>query len=253
MYYLYRHIRLDKNQPFYIGIGTKTKSFSKTYRSEYYRAFSKQRKDSKIWNLIVNKTKYEVEILFESNDCEFIKQKEKEFISLYGRIDLKTGCLANMTDGGDGSLGRVVSQSTINKLKTSRHIRVATKKVRIYQYDLNGNFIREWDSIKEASVYCKVHKSTLQKIAVKEVNNNYCKGYYWSSKFSNKIEPKPYRIATFAKIQMINPVNNEILNTFNSKEEALRFLGKRKSGTHITKSIKNNKSVYGYKWKEVLP
>lgn len=22
-YYLYRHIRLDKNQPFYIGIGTK--------------------------------------------------------------------------------------------------------------------------------------------------------------------------------------------------------------------------------------
>jgi hypothetical protein len=28
-------------------------------------------------------------------------EKEIEFIKLYGRIDLGTGCLANLTDGGD--------------------------------------------------------------------------------------------------------------------------------------------------------
>ena len=32
-------------------------------------------------------------------------QREKEEIALYGRLDLKTGCLANQTPGGDGVTG----------------------------------------------------------------------------------------------------------------------------------------------------
>ena len=84
-YYLYRHIRLDKNEPFYIGVGTKVnkKSFLKV-TSEYVRAYSKTRRN-KIWIDIVSKTDYEVEILLESDNYEFIKQKEIEFIALYGR------------------------------------------------------------------------------------------------------------------------------------------------------------------------
>lgn len=108
-YYLYRHIRLDKNEPFYIGIGTKrisknkgkSKKVFKSHSWIYDRAYSKIRKTSKIWNFIVKKTKFEVEILLESDDLNFIREKEKEFIKLYGRIDLKTGCLANMTPGGE--------------------------------------------------------------------------------------------------------------------------------------------------------
>ena len=75
-YYLYRHIRLDKNEPFYIGIGTKRQSKAKirlnrqikSHNWIYERAYSKIRKSSKIWNLIISKTPYEVEILYESND-----------------------------------------------------------------------------------------------------------------------------------------------------------------------------------------
>jgi len=43
MYYLYRHIRLDKDEPFYIGIGTKANVKFKSFNSEYRRAFSKLR------------------------------------------------------------------------------------------------------------------------------------------------------------------------------------------------------------------
>ena len=108
-YYLYRHIRLDKNEPFYIGIGTKYKigSFKKSMKSEYYRAFCKKgKRRSVIWNRVIAKTEYEVEILLESDDYKFIKQKEIEFITLYGRRDLGTGTLVNLTDGGDGTLRR---------------------------------------------------------------------------------------------------------------------------------------------------
>lgn len=53
MYYVYRHIRLDTNEPFYIGIGTKSTSFS-SIKTEYKRAFSK-RSRTKYWhNILIN-------------------------------------------------------------------------------------------------------------------------------------------------------------------------------------------------------
>jgi hypothetical protein len=116
-YYLYRHIRLDKNEPFYIGIGTKQPRVHPNIKSEYRRAYEKNRKTSTIWNYIVNKTNYNVEILFESDDYEFIKQKEIEFIALYGRININTGTLSNLTNGGDGTIGYIPSKEQIEKHK----------------------------------------------------------------------------------------------------------------------------------------
>lgn len=98
MYYLYRHIRLDKNEPFYIGIGTITPQ--NTYTSIYKRAFSRFNRNIH-WNRIVSKTAFSVDILYEDNNMSVIKQKEQEFIKLYGRSDYG-GTLCNLTDGGDG-------------------------------------------------------------------------------------------------------------------------------------------------------
>jgi len=106
VYFLYRHIRLDKNEPFYIGVGTCDMK-NNTFKSRYFRAYTKNR--NKHWKNIVSQTDYEIEILLESNDYEFIKQKEIEFIALYGRRDLGTGVLCNKTDGGDGGIGKVIT------------------------------------------------------------------------------------------------------------------------------------------------
>lgn len=137
-HYLYRHIRLDKNEPFYIGIGTKQKRNHNSFKSEYRRAFEKNRKESSVWNNIVSKAEYEIEILLESDDYEFIKQKEIEFIALYGRINLGTGFLANLTDGGDGiinyvrskELGKKHSEFLIGKKQSKETIekRAASRK-----------------------------------------------------------------------------------------------------------------------------
>jgi hypothetical protein len=92
MAYVYRHIRLDKNEPFYIGI-CKDDGFN------YKRAKSKQRNN--IWKKIAAKTDYEVEILFSNVNIDFAKKKEIEFISLYGRISCGNGILANISGGGE--------------------------------------------------------------------------------------------------------------------------------------------------------
>lgn len=106
MAYVYRHIRLDKNEPFYIGIGKS---------EDYKRAFTSNHRN-KIWTLIKNKTDIEVEILFDNISWEEACNKEKEFILLYGRKDLNTGTLANLTIGGDGKVGSIISKETREKL-----------------------------------------------------------------------------------------------------------------------------------------
>jgi hypothetical protein len=95
---VYRHIRIDKNEPFYIGIA-----------NDKYRPYRMHGRNN-IWKKIISKTDYEVEILFDDISRDQACEKEKEFISLYGRINNSTGILANLTDGGDGTCGYKYSQ-----------------------------------------------------------------------------------------------------------------------------------------------
>lgn len=134
MYYLYRHIRLDKNEPFYIGIGTvsKEKLYSKELKSFYKRAYQYSKRNS-IWKNVANKSEYEVEILLESDDYDFIKRKEIEFIKLYGRIDLRTGILANLTNGGDHNSGRTLSNKHREKISLSNKGKKRTSEQRAAQ------------------------------------------------------------------------------------------------------------------------
>lgn len=107
-YYLYRHIRLDSNKVFYVGIGTKRLKKPNCYTCVYERAYSGYR--TKFWKSITAKTEYEVEIILESDDYKFIEQKEVEFIRLYGRRDLGEGPLCNLKDGGKGNRGKPCSE-----------------------------------------------------------------------------------------------------------------------------------------------
>lgn len=126
MHYLYRHIRTDKNEPFYIGVGTCV-----FYKNTFYfsRAFEKSNRNN-LWKKIVKKTDYVVEIMIISDSYEYIKKKEIEFISLYGRIDLKTGSLTNLTEGGDGCLGlSAESKKRRNDKLKNRKVSEHTKKL----------------------------------------------------------------------------------------------------------------------------
>jgi hypothetical protein len=100
---VYRHIRLDKNVPFYIGISNGNKR----------RPFAKKR--NPIWTYITSKTNYRVEIILDDLTWEEALEKEKEFIALYGRRDLGKGTLANMTDGGDGAIGIIQTEESKEK------------------------------------------------------------------------------------------------------------------------------------------
>jgi hypothetical protein len=107
MAYVYRHIRLDKNEPFYIGIGSD---------SDYKRANElRNARRNPIWHKIACKTEIEVEIVLDDLTYEDAIAKEIEFIGIYGRLDKGNGILSNLTDGGEGTLGVIVCEETKRK------------------------------------------------------------------------------------------------------------------------------------------
>lgn len=188
MAYLYRHIRLDKNEPFYIGIGN------------MYRLTEKRGRNA-IWKQITNKTKYEVEVLLDNLTWEDACQKEIEFINLYGRIDIKTGCLANMTNGGDGTIGRKYTPSLEHREKLAKaaigkKMSESTKnkmgnnqKLPILQYDLQGNFMKEWDGVIDATKAVGKHSTNIMRCCQGKFKQAY--GFVWKYKYPERMGRKP--------------------------------------------------------------
>jgi hypothetical protein len=173
MFYVYHHLRLDNNLPFYVGKGCKN------------RAFKKDRKN-KGWNHIVNKVGFEVEILkYFENEDEALTY-EHELIKIYQDQNIQ---LVNQTKYSEGGtkwsytdevkekqrLGQIGTKRPKNKEwreKVSKankgrkilwkdKISKSLKKFApnrqhnphaktILQYDLKNNFIQEFPSAMEA-------------------------------------------------------------------------------------------------------
>lgn len=129
--YIYKHIRLDTNDVFYIGKGTNT-------NGKYERANDLNGRNPH-WKRIVKKHKHSVEIIIDNLTEKEAFEKEIELILHYGRIDLGTGTLVNKTSGGDGVCGRVVSEETKEKLS-----------YKLLYFDENGKLIKEYKSLESS-------------------------------------------------------------------------------------------------------
>jgi len=200
-HYVYRHVRLDKNEVFYIGVGTKFPPYN-TEAKEYSRAYSKRNRN-KIWKSIVKKTDYSIEILFESTQYPKVLKKEIELIKKYGRRDLKSGTLSNLTNGGEGSLGRINPNGGDQKP--------------VDMYSIDGNYIKSFKSIKEASNFVNL-KSKSNIITVCKGIKFSAGGYKWTykdQKLKNRLNLK----------KNLSEIEKERLRKMSNNR-----LGKRKNG-----------------------
>lgn len=203
MAYVYRHIRLDKNVPFYIGICNKNDL-------SYFRAYEKTGRN-KYWKNVVNKSKYEVEILFDNIEYSFAKEKEKEFISLYKRVS-DGGTLVNLTLGGDGVLGfkneKLSKRNKIGLWKGKKHTEETKRKISLKN---KGKVITDG-----------------QKIILREL----------ASKKINELNPNYRGNIYFYK-------NGVLLNVSKSLKDASNFLGLKSLG-NISEYLNGKPHYMGY-------
>lgn len=247
-YYLYRHIRLDTNEPFYIGIGTKNKKKGRTgtYKGLYVRAYTKHIENS-IWMNIINKAQWKVEILLESNDLSFIKQKEIEFIALYGRRNLGTGILANLTNGGDRNDGvvRTYTEKQLQEIaERTRRLNPGSYYVNrvgkaCYQYSLDGIFIKKWDKIVDAekSIGAYLHN----------LSGKSSFGFMWFREYKGE-KTEPYKRKFGHKQITVFDSNKTKIDTFISMTHCAKMLNISLSGISIAAST--GKMHKGYFFKE---
>jgi hypothetical protein len=163
MAYLYRHIRLDTNQPFYVGIGSDIKH-SRAYHKKG-RSFS--------WKDIAYNFSYEVEIMLDDLSWKEACLKEIEFISLYGRKDLGKGTLVNLTDGGEGQFGRKDSIET--KIKKSKPKSLSSRlNLKLSHIGRDYSYLQGKVGAKKGVNLSQEHKDILKISAASKYVKVYC-------------------------------------------------------------------------------
>lgn len=106
-FYVYTHHRLSDGRIFYVGKG----------KCGRYQQFTKR---SDWWKRIANKYGVFIKIHLDGLREYYALELEIDMIAFYGRMDRGTGCLINLTDGGDGTSGHIRSRETIEKI-ASKH------------------------------------------------------------------------------------------------------------------------------------
>lgn len=129
-YYVYELIDPRNDEVFYIGKGNGDRMYRHRSQAFQQRASKHNPHKSARIRQIINEG-YDLKYnKIKCSDEHDAYKKEKELIKKYGKRCDGTGCLTNLTEGGEGYTGG--------------HIPVC-------QYDLFGNFIKQHRSAKEAA------------------------------------------------------------------------------------------------------
>lgn len=115
-YYTYAYLRED-GTPYYIGKGKGNRAYTKHWRSKSKGGYFNPPKD-----------KSRILILKNNLTEEKAFKHEVYMISVFGRKDLGTGILINLTNGGEGCSGAKRSEETKIKMRTPKKITINMKK-----------------------------------------------------------------------------------------------------------------------------
>ena len=142
---------------------------------------------------------------------------------------------------------RILQSETRKRKIKSGEIKLFEKI--IYQYDLEGNFLEKYESIKKACIINNIHQSTICRF----LNKTYKKGgnYLWSLEYKEKLEPYIKIRNDMGKLNKAVQIleNNIVVLEFNSFKECAKYFNTY--STCISYAIKIN-AVFRNKYKIIL-
>ncbi len=219
-------------EPFYVGKGTGNRINRHTHKDSILKETNKLKRNKILKILKSNNKVFKVK-LFENITEEESLRIEEKLISEIGRRDLKKGILSNMSNGGEK--GNAQNQ---NK-----------RKKKIIKYDLEGNFLKKYNSIIEAANELNISKGNISLCCNKKILTY--KGYIWRFEKDNNIKYDKGLSKNFKKIFQI--IDQKII-IYNSVKEFCKEHSLIVSNiVDVLKGRRKNKyNIYYYKSSEVI-
>lgn len=115
----------------------------------------------------------------------------------------------------------------------------------VYQYDLDGNFIQEWESVSEIHQTLGYSKQNISHCCLGELNSVY--GYIWTYDKNTNIEYKNKNLQKQKKIYQLTR-DGQIIKQWDSLDDISNSLGYNKSAISQCCLCKS-KTAYGYIWR----
>lgn len=130
---------------------------------------------------------------------------------------------------------------------TQQNCKTTSKKV--YQYDLDGNFIQEHESASNAERFFNKSNTKVSQCAMNKRKSAY--GYLWSYSKIDKLVYKNNSSKAKAKKVSQYSIEGEFIITYDSVAAAVRSLNlQENASTNISSAaLGNTKHAYGYVWK----
>lgn len=130
----------------------------------------------------------------------------------------------------------------------TRKERIIKKQIKpVLQYDLKGNFIKKWNSIKEAQLF--YNTNIISQCCKNKKSYNLVKGFQWKYEEDTKEISEVKQIGIWLKKQINQyDINNNYLKTWESIIEASKSLNIK--AQNISSCCRNKaKTAGGYIWK----
>ena len=118
------------------------------------------------------------------------------------------------------------------------------EKFKVYQYDLDGNFIKEWSSRKAVQRELNIYATAIGKVINKERNS--AGGYQWTNIYYQSIPP--INQTSIPKPIYQYDLNKNYIQTFNAIKEAARAVQGDDSAIRRAALGGLNRSAYGFRW-----
>lgn len=205
-------------QPFYVGVGVDKRMNSHSYTRDSKNCENniKTRTVDKIKKQGLKIIAKKIYKNLKREDAYFI---EKELITHFGRLIEKNGILTNIASGGGTTCANELGDKNYHSKE-------------VYQYSLEGDFIKKWKGLRQIGRILKVCYNTIGDCCRSNLKNTVtfsAHGFMWFYDYK-ETKTKPYKFE-----------NGQSKRVYQYSLKTLKLLNKFENGVKAAREIKSTK------------
>jgi hypothetical protein len=165
--------------------------------------------------------------LYENLNEEKSFELETKLIKEIGRLDLGTGPLVNMTDGGEGSSGKILSEETKKKMSDSQ----SGEKNHNFGKEFSKDHIQKLSKSHMGKIFSEQTKIKMSENRKGQKNHNFGKNFSGEYNLFHKLNNR--KVIQIKMLFKLNFKNGKIAEMYNVNKSTISKIRTNKTWSHI--------------------